>query len=366
MAEITKERLEQELLLEALVELENRKKTEKMSFSYPETGPRRRELYPKHLEFFTATATHSECIFLASNRSGKTFSGAHAIAYHVTGEYPEWWPGRRFSKPVSVWVAGKTGQSTRDIIQKELLGERTEIGSGTIPKRSIVDFKSRPGIPDGIETVTVKHVSGGSSVITFKTYDSGTSSFVGVALDVVWLDELPDNPAIYLECMVRLMTKKGLCMVTATPDKGMSPTILAFFPDGKIIWGTLPGGHKHVTNMTWDETPHLDESEKERLLSGMSPHEKMAKTMGLPYLGAGQIWPIPEQEYMIKPFEIPRNWEKCCGLDVGWAVTSAVYIAIDYRKIKAPKKILHPCKENVTLAPSRSFSASMASSCGAL
>ncbi len=267
--------------------------------------------------------------FIATFNCGKTFVGSRLISWHATGLYPEWFTGRRFTKPVAIWVAGKTGQSTRDICQKELLGERTEIGSGSIPKDCIVDIKSKPGIPDGIETATVKHVSGGSSVITFKTYDAGVSSFVGVALDICWLDELPENPAIYLECQVRLMTRKGLCLVTATPDRGMSPTILAFFPDGKISWGELPGGHKWVTNMVWDETPHLDESEKERLLSGMSPHEKMAKTLGIPYLGAGQIFPLPENEYTCKPFEIPRSFLKTCGLDVGWNVTSAVFMAID-------------------------------------
>jgi hypothetical protein len=44
----------------------------KLDSSYPETGPLRRELYPKHLEFFEAGARYNERLFLAANRVGKT------------------------------------------------------------------------------------------------------------------------------------------------------------------------------------------------------------------------------------------------------------------------------------------------------
>ncbi len=326
---ITKHRLEQEELLAALLELENRKKSNRLSFEYADTGPLNRHLYPKHLEAFHATKDFSEVIFMAGNRCGKTFWGSRGLSYHATGIYPSWWEGRKFNKPISIWACGKTGSTTRDIVQKELLGERTEIGSGAIPKEYIMDTKSKPGIPDGIETVVVKHVSGGNSVITFKSYDAGVSAFVGTAMDLIWLDELPDDPKVYLECQVRLMTKKGLCVVTATPDKGMSPTVLSFWPDGKVHWGPMDNGFKYCVNMTWDEAPHLDKDEQDRLIAQMLPHERQAKTLGIPYLGSGQIYPILEADYTCKPFEIPKNWLKCAGLDVGWNMTSAVFLAIN-------------------------------------
>lgn len=320
-------RQHQEELLQLLEELERRKKSNKISFSYPDSGKFSRSQYSKHIETFNATKENQEIIFMAGNRCGKTFTGAHLVAYCATGLYPIWWTGRRFDRPIKIWACGKTGSTTRDIVQKELLGEYNEIGSGTIPKSNIDGRpKSKPGIPDGIETVHVKHVSGGTSVITFKSYDSGVSAFVGTAMDLIWMDELPDDPKIYLECQVRLMTTKGLSIVTATPDKGMSPTVLAFWPDGKIKWGSLGNG-KYCVNMTWDEAPHIDQGEQERLIAQMLPHEKEAKIKGIPYLGSGQVYPILEEDYSCKPFEIPRNWLKCAGLDVGWNRTACVWFA---------------------------------------
>ncbi len=35
-------------------------------------------------------------ILMAANRVGKTYCGAAETAYHLTGEYPSWWEGRKF------------------------------------------------------------------------------------------------------------------------------------------------------------------------------------------------------------------------------------------------------------------------------
>ncbi len=148
-------------------------------------------------------------------------------------------------------------------------------------------------------------------------------------MDVVWLDELPDEPKIYTESQIRLMTKKGLSIVTATPDKGMSQTVLAFWKDGKVKWGPSDDGFKYCVNMTWEAAPHLDILEQERLIAQMLPHEIQAKTLGIPYLGSGQIYPILEVDYTCKPFEIPKHWLKAAGQDVGWQYTSCVFMAID-------------------------------------
>lgn len=46
---------------------------------YPDTGPLRRELYPKHLAFFAAGKEHRERLFLSANRVGKCISGQTLI-----------------------------------------------------------------------------------------------------------------------------------------------------------------------------------------------------------------------------------------------------------------------------------------------
>jgi hypothetical protein len=64
---------------------------------------------------------------MAGNQLGKTYSGAAELAYHLTGDYPAWWKGRTFDRPIRSWAGSKTGEVTRDGVQR-LLSEsrRTE------------------------------------------------------------------------------------------------------------------------------------------------------------------------------------------------------------------------------------------------
>jgi hypothetical protein len=66
----------------------------------------------------------------AKHRATRHFTcEAHSQA-HATGDYPVWWPGRRFEGRTDWWVAGDTRETTRDIIQLELFGSREGIRQG--------------------------------------------------------------------------------------------------------------------------------------------------------------------------------------------------------------------------------------------
>jgi hypothetical protein len=70
-------------------------------------------------------------------RFGKTTGGAAELAFHLTGDYPEWWNGKCFDRPVRAWAAGVTGETTRDVLQEKLIGppfRESEWGTGMIPK----------------------------------------------------------------------------------------------------------------------------------------------------------------------------------------------------------------------------------------
>ena len=118
----------------------------KLDTYYPDAGPLRRELYPKHLKFFRGGLEHRERLFMAANRVGKTEGvGGYETTLHLTGEYPAWWPGKRFDRPISAWVAGKNNETTRDILMAKLMGDtqyvsnNTKAVSGTGMTMSLVD-----------------------------------------------------------------------------------------------------------------------------------------------------------------------------------------------------------------------------------
>lgn len=86
---------------------------------------------------------------------------------------------------------------------------------------------------------------------------------------------------------------------------------------------------KHVTTATWADAPHLSDEAKAELLGEILPHLRDARTKGIPTLGSGAIYPVPETDIVCDPFEIPDHWPKAYGLDVGWNRTAAIWGAND-------------------------------------
>src|ERR1700679_1811221 len=151
--------------LKSLMDEQKRRTARRKLLTYfPDSGPLRRELYSKHTEFFAAGQTHRERLMLAANRVGKTEGvGGYELTLHLTGKYPEWWTGRRFSRPVRSWACGDTSKTVREIIQHKLLGPPGSWGTGLIPGDSIERVVRGSGVPDTAEIVYVKHASGGIS-----------------------------------------------------------------------------------------------------------------------------------------------------------------------------------------------------------
>jgi hypothetical protein len=75
--------------------------------------------------------------------------------------------------------------------------------------------------------------------------------------------------------------------------------------------------------------PHLSQTQKAELLGSIPPYQRDARSKGVPQLGAGAIYPVPESEIAIDPIEVPAWWPRAYGLDVGWNRTAAVWGAID-------------------------------------
>lgn len=312
-------------LIALLEERERRSRGRKILTYFPETGPLRRELYKKHMEFFLAGRKYRERCFMAGNRVGKTESGGgYELVLHLTGKYPEWWAGRRFERPTDCWAAGDTGKTVRDIIQFKLLGKQGEHGTGLIPADLLARTTPKQGVPEAVDTIYVKHASGGMSQLVLKSYDQGRASFQGTEKDVIWLDEEPDL-SIYTECVLRTMETSmfggGVVILTFTPLMGLSETVLQFLPNGEITERT--DGPKCVIMAGWDDVPHLSEQAKAELLQSIPPFQRDARSKGIPQLGSGAIYPVPESEVMVDDFEIPAHWLKGYGMDVGWNRTSA-------------------------------------------
>jgi len=91
----------------------------------------------------------------------------------------------------------------------------------------------RQGVADALDGVVVRHMTGGQSVLGFKSYDQGRTKFQGETLDVVWLDE-ECAADIYIEALTRTNATSGMVYLTFTPIMGMSEVVRSFLHDEKM------------------------------------------------------------------------------------------------------------------------------------
>ena len=298
-----------------------RRKYNKLGQFFPDAGELSRDKYPKHTEIMAAGHDWRERCFMAANRVGKSETGAFETACHLTGIYPSWWVGRRFHKAVSVIAAGETGKLVRDSMQFKLMGSISDIRTGFIPKDAITEKKPKSGIPDAFDMVYIKHKSGGTSVLQFQSYDQGREAFQATERDFIWFDEEPPQD-VYSEALIRTMTTKGCVLTTFTPLKGVSETVLS-------LQDKAEKGAAYVVIATWDDAPHLDEQTKQEMLAALPPHQRDARSKGVPALGSGAVYQVVEADILCDPFPIPAHFKQLYGMDVGWNNTAAAWGAYD-------------------------------------
>jgi phage terminase large subunit-like protein len=287
--------------------------------------------YPKQHDFHDAGGFDDvrERLLVAGNQLGKTLSAGFEVAMHLTGEYPDWWAGKRWKRRVVGWASGVTSESTRDNPQKILLGLPGAWGTGAIPKKNIIDVtRASHGVADAVDSIKVRHKSGGISIVSFKAYAAGREKWQGPSLDFVWFDEEPDED-IYSEGLTRTNVGSngaegvsGIAFITFTPLQGMSNVVKKFLMD-------KPAG-THVTKMGIEDAMHYTPEQRKSIIASYPSHERAARSEGTPTLGSGAIFPVDENLIKEGVFNLPRHWPRIAGIDFGWDhPTAGAWIAWD-------------------------------------
>lgn len=282
--------------------------------------------YPKQLEFHAMGSRKTERLLSAGNQLGKTWAGSYEAAYHATGLYPDWWNGKRWSRPTRGWVGGESSIVVRDTSQKLLLGDLSagedQLGTGAIPRDHIINLTWSRGVAQGVDTVTIKHVSGGNSIIKFKSYEQQRQKWQGDTIDWVWFDEEPGMD-LYSEGLARFTATGGIAWMTFTPLKGMSAVVKRFKNEESDKRGEVI--------MTARDAYHITEAMLEDMLSKYPEHEHETRINGVPMQGEGRIFTVSESIIRVEPFTVPDHWGHLVGLDFGHGghPTAAVWLAWD-------------------------------------
>ncbi len=99
--------------------------------------------------------------------------------------------------------------------------------------------------------------------------------------------------------------------------------------------------------MSIEDAEHYSAEECARITASYPPHERDARTQGVPALGSGRVFPIAQEEISVAPFAIPAQWALIGGMDFGYdhpfaAVKLAwdrdadiLYVVCAYRKREA-------------------------------
>lgn len=228
------------MLLQELRRRIEKRDRERLLYSlFPDDGPLRRDLYPKHMAFYEAGREHQERALLGGNRTGKSLGVGFEVVCHLVGWYPAWWLGRKYKRPVTAWICGEDVKAMRESIQPTYFGAPEALGTGLIPAESLIGKPTaRSGVPEAYDSATIKHSSGGVSRAVLKSYDQGRESYQGAKIDIGVCDEEPPAP-IYSEILTRTMAtvpgeENGMLLSAFTPLKGVSETVLKFLPGGVI------------------------------------------------------------------------------------------------------------------------------------
>lgn len=267
----------------------------------------------KMMTYYGAGLQARERLILGGNRTGKTYGVLVELYFHLTGLYPDWWPGYRFDRPIDALEASLTSELTRDILQGNLFKGAKD---GTVPAiihESLIAHKTNAsGISGAFGTVMIPHVSGGFSNLYFKGFKQGASAFQGVKYDWVHLDESVAYN-VYREAFMRTASFTGtrtLLNVTMWPEKGMDELVCHFMnrkeADG-ITYHVDPETfykNKFYMHIGWDDNPHLPPDERQRLQDSTPEWELEARKNGIPVFGHGKVFIQPESEIFIKPFDL--------------------------------------------------------------
>ncbi|CAB4166212.1 Terminase RNaseH-like domain containing protein [uncultured Caudovirales phage] len=275
----------------------------------------------EHQKSFFTTTTDRRGI-LAANRIGKTVSTCYETAYHLTGEYPDWWQGHKFDKPITVMVAGEGWSQVALVLQQELLGTpdvklREQIGTGAIPRDAIVQDTMRG---DGANCigVEIRHKSGGKSYLLFANYTQEVRQLQGFKLNLAVFDEQPPDD-FFSEIVTRTATTQGMVLCSFTPLKGLNGLVSKFW--------NREAGYDYV-RVSWDDVPEYDPwgepfllaETRRQLERDYLPHEREARMQGKPIQGKGAVFQIrdwPTYKTGDYDFRSMPNLHRIIALDLG-------------------------------------------------
>ena len=229
----------------------------------------------------------------ANQFSGKTTARMIAVQFHMSGDYPVNWPGKRFDGPVTWLYCSETAKVGRDVITDRLFGPIDDRGSGLVPAETLVKGKLEParqGLIGQVDRWYQPHRNGGRSVCFFLSYEMKDRAIRGFpAPDGIDCDEEMARESYLSELISRLGVSGGCLCITGCPKDGETAIWASFRDELFGRWMML---------FDIDDVKHKTEQEISDWKAIWRGHRDEAAVLhGLPPVGEGAVFRADQRNY---------------------------------------------------------------------
>ncbi|RMF29027.1 MAG: hypothetical protein D6752_06660 [Candidatus Nitrosothermus koennekii] len=298
--------LEIRMAVLAAKELERRKREEGIKYYEPYVNRTTGESIQKKAQNSKARIILVE----GSNRSGKTVLGATTTVFHATGEYPDWWEGRRFEPPIRIRILGTDfKEHLGQVIVPEIMR--------WMPKRCIERTKkNQTGV---IVSIILKN----GTQISLMSSEQDLKSFEGWSGHFIWMDE-PQPRDKYIASARGLMDFDGVTMMTLTPLD------CAWIYD-EIKSKAMESDDIECFTLSIMENPYIKEEAIEVFKNRLKENEIEARLYGRYEHLTGLVYKsFYPPVHVIEPIEIRKEWNGYCIMDPHDRLPNAIlWAAVD-------------------------------------
>jgi phage terminase large subunit-like protein len=261
----------------------------------------------QHAFHTSAAITRSMC---GGNRSGKTTCGGIEFLFHVTRQYPDWYPkDKRYNLPIKARIIAKDFMKGVGEVISPFLEEWLD--------PSLIERTQRN--PMGIK---IKYWLKNGSVFDILTHEQSTEQFEGWKGHVAWFDEPPPRDK-YVATLRGLVDFNGRNWLTLTPLT--QPWIyddIYTKADGKSIF---------VVTTDIRDNKHLTEQAIAEFEKSLTHEEKEARIHGRFMHLTGLIYKeFTPDVHICEPPQVQPHWTRYMAIDPHERTPTAVmWVAVD-------------------------------------
>jgi len=270
-------------------ELQGRKKLRGMDFYIPN-----RIQYKAHCSLARTIA------IVKGNRMGGTTWGAMEVAFHVTKQYPDWYPEpRKFHGAIKIRIATDKYAKFESVIEPKL--------------RSFIPFEYISGFRRSPQGYLVKMEFKDGSVARFLTGEQDQMAWEGEDFDLFWGDE-PVKRNHWIATQRGLIDRGGYNILTFTPliEPWMKEEIVDK-ADGReieVFYGTTRDNMFDIMG-----NKILDAADIQRFEDTLTEDERQTRIEGKFFHLKGMVYKELDETHLLRDFKYEPNYPVICVLD---------------------------------------------------